>query len=95
MSVFVTTATPSYTLVGKRGRIMVAATNSVRAIPKKATAPRSMPAIPLSIAPRGNRSLMPTVSRAKRDPKNTRDYGKNIAEAAPVGFDLPGFREGE
>lgn len=57
---------------------MPAATNSIRAVPKKPSVMRGQPGIPLSIAPRGNRSLMPTVKRAGRTPKktSTRDYGK-------------------
>lgn len=69
---------------------MPAATNSVRAVPKKASGSPHMPSIPLSIAPRGNRALMPTVKRASRingSASNTRDYGK----ANDDGFDLPGF----
>lgn len=72
---------------------MVAATNSIRAVPKKAQGSTHMPSVPLSIAPRGNRSTMPTVKRAPRiGAKNTRDYAKGPG-AESIGFDIPGFGE--
>lgn len=72
---------------------MPAATNNIRAISKaQAKSPRQA-TIPLSIAPRGNRSVMPTIKRASRitAKDGVRDYGKQDAEA-PVGFDIPSFR---
>lgn len=73
---------------------MVAATNNIRAVSiAKPKSPRQAP-IPLSIAPRGNRSLMPTVKRASRitAKPGTRDYGKQ--DDVPTPFDIPGFSDG-
>lgn len=73
---------------------MPAATNSVRKVSRGSPKSPTMTPPPLSIAPRGNRSTMPTVSRAPRmRAMNTRDYGKAPLSEAE-GFAMPGFQEG-